>query len=168
MPSFELVKTEKGLRGYTQADHKAFLEHKKKIESMEAGEVYAVTVKWPRDGKKHRRFMALLRFLFEHWEPGAKALTYRGKVIEKNFNAFRKSITILAGFYEESYEIGPRGGVKVRLEAKSISYGEMPDDDFNDLYKATIDVGIKHFLPKGYKTPEQVREILDEIERFDR
>jgi hypothetical protein len=43
----------------------------------------------------------------------------------------------------------------------------MEDDDFNAFYKALINVAIKHFLPKGYKTPDRVREIITEIERFD-
>jgi hypothetical protein len=169
MPSFEIVKTDKGFRGYTQADHEAYLAHKRKLEEMEPGEFCEISVTWERDNRSHRRFMALMRFLFEHWEPAEarKPLKYRGKVIEKNFDAFRKSVVILAGFYKESYELGPRGGVKVRLEARSISFRNMPEEDFQKLCKKVIDVAIKHFMPKGYETPERVRQIIETIEGFD-
>jgi hypothetical protein len=170
MPSFELVKTVDGtIRGRTQEDDRAYKRHKGWIKSLGAGEFYRVDVTRGRDGIKFKKFWALLRFLFQHWEPeeAKKPLTYKGVVIERDIEAFRKHVTILAGYCEPVYEIGPKGGTRVRLEAQSISYDAMTDDDFNAFYKAVINVAIKHFLPRGYETPAHVQEVIDQIERFD-
>lgn len=170
MPAFNLVKMSDGaIRGMTQDDDKAYKAHIRKREQLGAGEFFNVKITHPRDGKKFKKFWSLLRFLYAHWEPAEarQPLKYRGKLVEKNIEAFRETLIILAGYGEPTYEIGPRGGVRVRMRAKSIAYDAMEDDDFNTFYKALITVAIKHFLPRGYKTSDHVSEIIGEIERYD-
>jgi hypothetical protein len=165
MPEIQLVSTAKGLRGYTQDDDRAWKRFKGWVKSLGSGEYFTLTYKRPRNVKFHRKLFALFNFLFEHWEPehGRKRLTYKGQPIEKNFDAFRKELTILAGFYVASYDLKGR----VQLDAQSLAFDSMDDDTFEKLYKAVIDVAIKHFLPTSYKTAEQVEAILAEVERFE-
>lgn len=169
-PTFNVVKMADGsLRGRFPEDDRLYSAHKRKVAQMGAGEYYRQKVTYERDGVKFRKFWSLLRFLFEHWDrdQASKPLRYKGKLVERDIESFRRDITILAGYCEKTYEVGPKGGVKVRLEPKSISYDAMEDDDFNEFYKAVINVAIKHFLPKGYKTPEQVAEVINRIERYE-
>ena len=63
--------------------------------------------------------------------------------------------------------MGPKGGVRVRMDAQSIAYDAMDDDTFSAFYKALINVAIKHFLPKGYQTPDHVAEVIQKIESYD-
>lgn len=170
MPSFDLVKTSSGdIRGRTQTDDQAFKRHKGWVKGLGAGEFYTVTIKRVRDPVKHKKYWSLIRFLFDHWDPEQtkKQLKYKGKPVEKNIDSFRRDLTILAGYGVPTYEVGPKGGVRVRMDAKSIAHDAMDDDEFNALYKALIGVAIKHFLPTSYHTPDHVREVIEKIESYD-
>jgi len=80
---------------------------------------------------------------------------------EKNFDRFRKDIAILAGFYEATFRLNG----DVRLEAKSISFHSMSEDEFEELYTKTIDVIVKHVL-NNY-TDEMLRSVLEQVEAFE-
>lgn len=87
-----------------------------------------------------KKFMALIRFAYDQWEPAEK--TYQGQVIQKNFKRFRQDITILAGYYDSTTTVWGA----TRLEAQSISFARMSAEDFEKLYSAAIDVILKHVL----------------------
>lgn len=165
MASFEIVKTGKGnFVGATQEDHKAYERHKAKLKDMEPGEFLKVKVTLPRSLPFHRRFMAMVRFAFEQWEPekARKRLTYKGAPIEKNFEQFRKDMLILAGYHKATYD---RRG-RVTLDARSISFDQMEDDEFREVYAAVYEAIYQHvFVAKGY-TRETFSEVLAEYERF--
>ena len=108
----------------------------------------------------HRKYFALMNLAFEHWNPPIDNIKYRGQPIEKNFDKFRGDITIMAGFYTSTCNI--KGDVQ--LLPKSISFGSMNEDDFNDLYSKTIDVLIKKVMTNYSK--EDVISVIDEIVEF--
>jgi hypothetical protein len=165
VPEIELVKTTAGkLRGFTEEDEKGRVRYKRFVDELEPGEFFTLVYKKPRDSVRHRRFMKMLRLGFEHWEPerGRKRLTYKGKPIEKDFEKFREEITILAGFYHAKYDLDG----KVTLEAQSIAFDKMEDDDFERLYKAVKTVLIEHVLLQCHYTPETVDAVLEQMERF--
>ena len=123
-----------------------------------------------RNYEFHKKYFALLNLAYDYWEvpqPSSTDLLLTKNVPppavtpEKNFDRFRKDIIILAGFYEASYRLNG----EVRLEAKSISFHSMSEDEFEELYTKTIDVIIKHVL-KNY-TDEMLRSVLDQIEAFE-
>jgi len=60
----------------------------------------------------------------------------------KQFDVFRQNLTVLAGYYDQLYTI--KG--EVRIEAKSLSYGSMSQDEFEDCYSALISAAIKHIF----------------------
>lgn len=109
-----------------------------------------------------RKWWALVKYAYGHWEPPEIDYKHSKVVPEKNFERFRKDLTILAGHYEASYRING----EVRIEAKSVSYKEFPtDDSFKEFYSATIDAVLKHIL-KNYTGQELERCVL-EVMGFD-
>jgi hypothetical protein len=163
MFDIEVVKMSTGgLRGYTTKDDESWHKFKKWLENLEAGEFFNLEVYQPRNPKLHRKFFALLRYGFDHWEPelGRKRLTYRGQPIEKSFEAYREQVIILAGYYEQSFTL--KGEMQVR--AKSIAFHAMGDEEFTQLYEAAVDVVRKHILTNY--TREDLDEVLAHLERF--
>lgn len=94
----------------------------------------------PRNLGLHRKFFGLLDIAFDAWE--APELKHKGVAVAKNRERFRKDIAILCGHYETVVNI--KG--ELRLEAKSISFASMSQDDFEVLYSTAIDVILKNVL----------------------
>lgn len=125
-----------------------------------------VTLKRVRNYEFHKKYFALLNYAYENWEPPEtenasnvrKALNMPNA--RKNFDRFRKDITILAGYYDATYRLNG----EVRLEAKSISFGAMSADEFEKLYEATIDVIVKHVLVNH--SGDTLRSVLEQVEAF--
>ena len=108
-----------------------------------------------RNVEFHRKYFALMNMAFDYWEPPSD---YAG---EKNFQRFRDDVTILCGFYDQYVRLNG----DVRLEAKSISFANMDQDEFEELYSKTIDVIIKYVLTNY--TGEELQRVLRQIEEFE-
>lgn len=119
-----------------------------------------VTVRRVRNYQFHRKFFALLNFAFDCWEPQTALADARPYPIEKNFERFRKDIIILAGFFDASYRVDG----SVRLEAKSIAFHAMDEDEFAALYDKVIDVIVKHVLTNY--DGDELRAVVDEVMAF--
>jgi hypothetical protein len=89
----------------------------------------------------HRKFFALITVGFEAFEPGTE---YKGYVIEKNFDAFRDDVIIMAGYYHATMR--PDG--VMRLRPKSISFAKMDQDAFEDLYNKVANVLLQRVLTR--------------------
>jgi hypothetical protein len=149
------------IRGLRDEDEKAWRKLWRWISKLEAGELCNIEFKFPRNSKFHRKLFALLLVGFEAWEPGRKHKTYKGIPIAKNFEQFREDITILAGFFEQTFTL--RG--EMRLRAKSISFAKMDDAEFESLYSAVADVLLDRVLT-AYKGREELDDVVDRIMRF--
>lgn len=103
----------------------------------------------------HRKYFALLNLAFDYWEPPGE------QVGEKNFDRFRADVIILCGFYDQYVRLNG----EVRVEPKSISFANMDQDEFEELYSKTIDVIIKYVLVNY--TGEELQRVLREIEEFE-
>jgi len=125
------------------------------LDKIKAGTPVRMTYKRVRNYSFHKKYFALLNFAFDYWEPPDN------QVAEKNFNRFRKDIIILAGFYEQYVRIDG----STRLEAKSISFASMDEDEFEELYTKTIDVIIKYICTQY--TGEMLRQVVEMAEGFD-
>ena len=110
-----------------------------------------------RDPVKHKKFFALLNLAFDWWEPGE--VSNRHGTPQKNFERFRKDVTILAGYYEVDIRLDG----STRIEAKSISFSNMDDAEFERLYSAVIDVILKRITSRfSYEEiDDAVMRILD-------
>jgi len=97
-----------------------------------------------RNLKFHRKFFLLIKILFENQE------NY------KDFEKFRKDLIIASGFYEEytNFFTG-----EIRMEAKSIAFQNMKEEEFSDVYSAVIDTANK--LISFDK-----KELLEQIEQY--
>lgn len=119
-------------------------QDKEYVDKLKLGDIIHFDVKKLRNPDFHRKYFALLNFLYDHFEPVTG---------EKNFSQFREDATILAGYYEQHVRLNG----DTRTVAKSISFGAMSAEDFEKLYSNTINVGLKYIV-KNY-----AREDLDNV-----
>lgn len=144
------VKTAKGYA--LMPAHESDLEYVKKLPNHQP---IRCSVKRMRNPQFHRKFFALLNYLYDIWEPE------QNLVGEKNFDRFRKDIIILAGFYERYVRLNG----DTRIEPRSISFAAMDEDEFADLYQKVIDVGIK-YVATNY-TSDELNRVVEGIMEFD-
>lgn len=113
-------------------------EEAEKLKRFRNGEQYQVEIKLTRNSGHHRKMFAFFNFCFEHWCADRAGFGFMDR--EAQFNTFRNHLTVLAGFYEQTYKIDG----SVRIEAKSLAFANMPQDVFESCYSAIINAAIKH------------------------
>ena len=135
------------------------------LQHIKIGQPNKLTFKRVRNYGFHQKYFALLNLAFDYWTPpetkADKLLEIVDLPPEKNFDRFRKDIIILAGYYDATYRLNG----EIRLEAKSISFANMSEDEFEELYSKTIDVIIKRVL-NNY-TGDTLRAIVEDIQAFE-
>jgi len=97
-------------------------------------EEMALTFTNPRSLKMHNKFMAMVRFAFDHWESPEE---YKGLKVKKDFRTFRTDMVIMAGYYDI---VASFGSSQVKKVAHSISFENMKQEVFYDLYNSVKDV----------------------------
>ena len=147
--------------GAREDDRRAWNRFWKRMIRLEAGEFAQAELIIPRDPVFHRKFFALLNLGYEAWEPARKRKTYKGMPVEKNFEQFREDVTILAGYYHQTFDLSGR----MCLKAKSISFGKMEESEFEKLYSAVADVLLGKVL-QSYAGRAELDEIVDRIVGF--
>ncbi len=135
-------------------------EDKELLSKIKAGRVVKLTLTRIRNYKFHKKFFALLDFAYSYWEPDEGSFNKWGVVPEKNPERFRKDVIILAGYFDATYRLDG----DVRIEAKSISFASMSEDEFEKLYSATIDVILKHVCPQF--DGKMLDEVVDQAMSF--
>lgn len=118
------------------------------LQKFRNGELYEVEVKLTRNPAFHRKVFAFFNFCFEHWAADKTEWKYFDE--RKQFDTFRKNLTVLAGYKDVTYTIDGR----MRVEAQSLSYGNMDQDEFEQCYSALINAALKHVF--GNTTDENV------------
>ncbi len=108
-----------------------------KTTRFKTGELYTVEIKHTRNYAYHKRVFAILNFCFAHWSCGKDFLD-----IHAQFDVFRNHLTVLAGYYLELYNI--KG--EVRIEAMSLSYSGMEQEEFEKFYNALVNAALKHIF----------------------
>ena len=127
-----------------------------------AGQVVKVSYTRVRNPAFHRKAFALFKFAFDIWD--APVLEYKGLTVAKEFNGFRKDITILAGFYTAHTRLDGTP----RIEAKSLSFGNMNEDEFSRVYAAVLNVIWSRVLKsRGYDAPEKVDAVINRLMAFE-
>lgn len=110
-----------------------------KLTKFKNGEIYTVEIKRTRNPAFHRKIFALFNFCFQHW-CGDKAFENMGEPAQ--YERFRKDLTILSGFYEQTVRLNG----EVRTEAKSLAYGNMSPEEFEHCYSAVVNAALKHIF----------------------
>lgn len=120
MIELNVLNTKNGLEPIYPSD---FNEKKK----LKLDKVYKVTIKQDRNYQFHKKFFALCKLGCEN-----------SKNVEMPLNIYRKYVTMKAGYFDV-YKT-PKGQL---VEAKSISFGNMSQKDFESLYSRVLDVIIQ-------------------------
>lgn len=109
------------------------------LNKFKTGEMYPVELKLPRNHSFHRKVFAFFEFVFQYWS--ANKTHWENMSEPKQKDSFRKELIKLAGFTEVAYSID---GQSFTVEAKSISYGAMSQQEFEELYNALINAAMRH------------------------
>jgi len=104
------------------------------------GSQHCVDIKLTRNPAFHRKVFAFFNFCFEYWCGQNAGLKFLNESAQ--FDTFRRQLTVLAGYYDTSYKLDG----SVRIEPKSLSYGEMKQDEFEHCYSALINAAIKYLF----------------------
>lgn len=108
-----------------------------KMEKFKTGESYEVEIKRSRNPAFLRKAFALFNFCFEHWQGEQSFLDEAAQ-----FDKFRKDLTCLAGYRHTLVNI--RG--EARVEAMSLSFGAMSEDEFEQCYSAIVNAAIRNIF----------------------
>ena len=150
----QLIRTKN--RGFQPFDVREF-------ERVGPGEI--ITVEWRRSRNPdfHRKFFALVKFIYDQMPEFGAPVVYDGQQISprKSFDAVRYWLTVKAGYYDV---VGLPNG-KVRIEPKSVSFAKMDQDEFERLYSAMIDAALE-VLPM-MRSGSQLRGAVENVLRFD-
>lgn len=116
----------------------AFEHDLPRLTKFKNGEMYTAEFKLTRSPAFHRKAFAFFNFCFQHWSADRAGLENMDEATQ--FDRFRKDLTILAGFYEQTVRLNG----DIRTEAKSLAYANMEPDEFERCYSALINAAIKH------------------------
>ena len=132
------------------------------IDKLKYNQVIVADFKKSRNYNFHKKYFALIKFAYEHWETDTfqNCTKFKGLKPEKNFETFRNDLTILAGHYESAFRIDG----SVRVKAKSISFAKMNEEEFAELYSSTVDVILKKILTNY--TEEELDRVVAELMGF--
>ncbi|EBV0896195.1 DUF1367 family protein [Salmonella enterica subsp. enterica serovar Agona] len=146
---FDLVKHPGGT--FTPA-HDIDLE---RLQRFKNGEMYTAEIKLTRNPAHHRKAFAFFNFCFAHWCANRAGLEHMNEASQ--FDRFRKDLTILAGFYEQTVRLNG----EIRTEAQSLAFSNMDQEQFERCYSALINAAIKHVFGST-KDPN----ILNQLQSF--
>ena len=125
------------------------------------GTVLKAKISEMRNGRFFRKWWCLAKFAFDHWE--FNDYEWKGQKIQPNFERFRKDLVILAGHADPVWNIKS----ELRMEARSISWARMSEEEFEDLYSKTITVILQstYFSQSSYSEAE-LRQVIDQLMGF--
>ncbi|MCI7719028.1 MAG: DUF1367 family protein [[Pasteurella] aerogenes] len=110
-----------------------------KLNRFENGGLYEIEVKKSNNPNLHRKLFAFFKFCFSHWKAENTELEFSDEL--KQFNYFRKRLTILAGFFDEFVDFDTG---EIHKEAQSLKWDEMDDIERGDCLNAVINAALKH------------------------
>lgn len=121
------------------------IETEQWLQSIKTFDKFSVELKKEQNYKFLQKLIALFQVGYDIWEPTMPIIKSKYGIPEKTFDQFRKDITILAGYYT----LKTRFNGDVIVEAKSISYKNMSQEEREKLFNNVINALLKHVL-KNY------------------
>lgn len=100
-----------------------------KVLKVRVGEIYKCQITKPRNYKFHKKYWALLNMCYDNQQ------------LFDHIDDLRRELTIAAGYFDTYH--GLDGGLV--KQARSISFAEMDEFEFEGLYEKTKDVITIHF-----------------------
>jgi hypothetical protein len=108
-----------------------------KLIKFKTGCQFPVDIKLPRNQSFHGKVFSFFTFCFEHWAGGHK---FQSESLQ--FDYFRKELTKTAGFYHQVFDL--KGGFTI--EAKSLSFVSMTQEEFEQCYHALIQAAMDNIF----------------------
>lgn len=127
------------------------------LKKIKEGKMVKAKVTQPRNLQHHKKFFAALNLAFDAFEPITE---FKGRQVQKSFDRFRKDVIILAGHYDIVANVKN----EVRYEAKSISFANMSQDEFDQLYTDVVNVLLREVLVNY--TRSDFDKVIQELIRF--
>lgn len=135
------------------------------LRKKKLGATVLVDPREMRNGRFFRKWWALVKLGYDYWSECAATIQFKGQAVLPEFDRFRKDITILAGFYHPVVNL--KG--EVRIEAASLKWAKMSEEEFTKLYDATIQVMLQRVFNgtvcKSW-TESELRSVADQIMQF--
>lgn len=132
------------------------------LAKQAVGQGLKCEVKKVRNLRFHRKAFSLFRLAFDLWEPAD--IQFKGQPVQKEFERFRKDLTILAGFYTPVYHLNGM----LELEAKSLSFENMGEEEFERVYRAILTVVWDRILKDHhFESPNAVERAVEELLRYE-
>ncbi len=134
------------------------------LASIRPGQGISVEARKARNIRFHRKFFALLRLAYDHWEAFSEGVEWKGRRVRPSFEQFREDVLILAGYYDAYYTIHG----SVRLRARSISFANCDEHEFNQVYQAVFDVLWDRVFSRidGYRSHGDVEAAIEQFLAF--
>lgn len=126
---------------------------------MKEGSILESDFKKKNNPEFHAKLFMLFITAFHYWEPGEISTKYGSP--EKNFKHFRKEVTKLAGYYYVVYGIGG----SFTIEAESLTFGNMDDDERQEVYQKVLTVITEKIFPefKDFEVEGMAQKYWDEF-----
>lgn len=134
-----------------------------KLRKIKTGAPVRCDIAQMRNPLFHRKFFSLIKFLFDIWSETIPRQAYKGVDVMPSMERFRKDLIILTGRYEASYNI--RG--EVRLEAASIAFSKMSQEEFEKLFSDVINVALKKVIDAPDLDEHRVRHLVEQLMAYD-
>jgi hypothetical protein len=135
-----------------------------KLRKLKQGASVRVTVTQEVNARFRRKWFVLAQFAFELWSETMPDQEYRGQPVQRNFERFRKDLTILAGHFHPVWAVNG----EMRVEANSLSWARMSDEAFEQFYSATINAILQKILSHSKLTEADMRAHVERVLEFDR
>lgn len=132
-----------------------------KMTRFKAGDTIRGEFKVMRNGPFHRKAFSLLKLCYERFCDTVEPAMYQGIQAAPNFKTWREQFVILAGHYDVTFDIKGR----IRLKAKSLSFANCSQEEFEKIYSSLIDCALKHVYHGGMGEQE-LRNLVDQIMRY--
>ncbi len=104
------------------------------LTKIKTGCTYPIDIPNSRNPEFHGKMFVFLHYCFAHWRGGNEFQCEKAQ-----FNAFRKQLTILAGFRVPVVNLRNHN---VSYEAESLSFASMSQERFEQCYNAMIQAAI--------------------------
>lgn len=110
------------------------------LTKVKAGSVVKIKATKMRNWDFHKKFFAMLNVAYDNWDK--PVIQTKWGEAHCPFSRFREFITVKAGYFDPV--VLPTG--EIRPEAKSISFANMEQEEFDKLYSSAINAVLKHIL----------------------
>ena len=132
------------------------------LKRFRVGGIINAEISQMRNAQFFKKWFKLVRVAYDLWIELSEMPLYKGEKIQPNFEKFRQDLTILAGYSDVVVNIR----LESRAVAKSIAWGNMNEDDFQELYNATINAVLGKVLYHKGVTDKRLHEMCDAVLDF--